>query len=403
MVNCSLCNEKKLISLLDLGAHPIAHRFLSDPKENEYVHKIELALCEGCGFIQMVDPIPPEEMYTNYNILTSWKWQPHVPRLVEMIGEAKGITKESTLVEVGCNDGIFLEGLSGAGYKNILGIEPAQDAYQSAKNKGFDVVNKYFCEEFAEKVVREKGQCDFLIIRQVLEHVTDLDGFGKAIQIILKINGYLMVEVPNYEFFMSVPDYSNIWEEHSNYFTYDTLSKYLADHGISVYWKETAVFSGEALIVLGKKVENVDEIKRDFNVEKTKELAVSYKNRWPGFKSELHNYLAKKKEEGRKIAIFGAGCRACSIVNFTGIAQYIDIFVDDQAEKQGKYMPGSRIPVLPSAALYSENIDICFLAVNAENDKKVIAKHKEFEDKGGEFIPALPPSDNLLPFWRYQI
>lgn len=402
MASCSLCNEKKLVSLLNLGEHPIAHRFLNDPAENEYVHTVELAFCDGCGLIQMVDPIPPEEMYTNYNVFTSWKWQPHVPRLVEMISEVKGITKESKLVEVGCNDGIFLESLRDAGYKNVLGIEPAQDASNSAKSKGFDIVNGYFCEQFAEKIVSEKGQCDFLIIRQVLEHVTDLNGFGRAMQILLKTNGYLMIEVPNYEFFMSVPDYSNIWEEHSNYFTYDTLAKYLSNHRISVYHKETAVFSGEALIVLGNKVENIDEIKRDFNIEGTKELAILYKNRWPEFKAGLHNYLSKKKEEGKKIAIFGAGCRSCSLVNFTGIAQYIDIFIDDQIEKQGKYMPGSKIPVLRNSALYSENIDICFLAVNSENDKKVIERHKAFENKGGKFIPILPPSEDLLPFWRYR-
>ena len=132
MQACNLCQQSSLVQLLQFGDHPIAHHFLSEPLQEEYVHPVILSFCENCGLIQLVEPIPPEHFYTEYVCLSSWKHQPHAARLVELISQLPGISKNSVITEVGANDGSFLQLLNAAGYQKILGIEPAQDAFAVA-------------------------------------------------------------------------------------------------------------------------------------------------------------------------------------------------------------------------------------------------------------------------------
>jgi hypothetical protein len=131
-----------------------------------------------------------------------------------------------------------------------------------------------------------------------------------------------------------------------------------------------------------------------------REKAIRYRERWPVFRNALIQYLRQHKEKGGKVAAYGAGARFCSLVNFLNLGPYIEFIVDDQPEKQGKYMPGSKLPILPGNALEEHSIDLCLLAVNAESEDKVIAKHPEFQKRGGEFVSVLPPSDRLPHFWR---
>ena len=206
----------------------------------------------------------------------------------------------------------------------------------------------------------------------------------------------MLIEVPNYACNLRCRDYG-LWEEHVNYFTLDTLRYFLGLAGVELVHEEVILFSGEGIFVIGRKVANissslgyVDELRRQ-NVE--------YAAHWPLFRRALGEFLSSQKTAGKKIAVYGAGSRAFCLINFANIAGSIDLIVDDQMEKQNKFMPGGRLPIVPSDALYSRAIDICLLAVNTENEDKVIQKHAEWVQKGGTFWSILPPSDRLLPVW----
>lgn len=402
MNSCRLCQKDKLFPLLEFGEHPIAHRLLTNPSQEEYVHPVTVCFCDSCGLIQLREPIPPDKLYTEYNWLSSWKWNPHIPRLVSLIEQLPDLKKDDFILEVGGNDGSFLEILIKRGYQNVLGVEPAQDAQKAARLKGVETIGAYFNKEVAEELVSTFGRCDLLIARQVLEHITDLESFREAIHILLRPNGYVLLEVPNFDFSLSRADYSAIWEEHVNYFTLGTLKRFLAEIGIQVNHSETVNFSGEALIVVGQSVGNSLHQPSNQYVAELRAKALAYRDHWPRFREEFIRYLHKHQKGGGKVALYGAGCRACSLINFAGLSPYLEFVLDDQIEKQGKYMPGSRLPILPGESLEKYSVDLCLLAVNAENDEKVMAKHREYQKKGGCFVPILPPSDNLLPFWSYH-
>jgi len=396
---CHLCSESELLPLLEFGEHPIAHHFLTDLRQEEYVHAVTLNVCTNCGLIQLSDPVPAEMLYTEYVCLSSWKHQPHVQRMVSLINELADITEESRIVEVGSNDGSFLRALRDEGYRNLFGIEPALDAQQAARENGFETLGAYFSPAVAQELAATRGQCDLLLARQVLEHILDLGPFQEAIQALLRPGGHVLIEVPNFDFNLDVPDYSGIWEEHVNYFTLETMTRYLADAGIRVVHSETALFSGETLIVLGEYTAKPIATSKQ-KAEESKLRAIEFRDRWPAFRRELSRFLQNLRDEQKRIAVYGAGCRACSLINFAEIGALIEYVVDDQREKQGKYLPGSRLPIVPSEILKEDAIDLCLLAVNAENEETVIAKHREYENSGGKFASILPPSERLLPCWQ---
>ena len=404
MDTCHLCESNNLIPLINFGKHPIAHHFLSTADETEYSHQVNLCFCNDCGLIQLADPIPPEHFYTNYNWLSSWKIQSHMQGVIDYIKTLPGFNKDSKILEVGCNDGSFLEALREAGYQNLLGIEPAKDARSASVEKGIDTINAYFNQSTALEIVNSRGKFDLVIFRQVLEHIVDLPGMRKALDQIIKPGSYILVEVPNFDFSLRTYDYSSIWEEHVNFFTRSTMNKFLSEIGIEVIHTDTANFCGEALIVFGEKTKDIGKSSvADNDLDIARKNGVNFKNRWPVFKKEFSDYLQKQKDNGIKIALYGAGARACTMVNFTALTAYIDFVVDDQPEKQGKYLPGSRLPIYPSSELESKNVGLCLLSVNAETENRVISKHREFIDKGGVFISINPPSDLLPSFWRDKI
>ncbi|MCK5230044.1 MAG: methyltransferase domain-containing protein [Desulfobulbaceae bacterium] len=400
MESCHLCSSHKLISILEFGNQPIAHHFLTDPSKEEYVHQVTICFCEDCGLVQLVNPAPPEKFYTDYVCLSSWKSQPHLGRIVELINELPCDKKSSFVVEIGSNDGMLLNTLRQQGYGKLIGVEPARDACDFAVQRGLDTVQAYFTPHTAREIVALHGKCNLFIARQVIEHISNLDEFQLALHTLLYPGSYVLIEVPNFSFCLDAPDYSAIWEEHVNYFTYDTMRYFLSNSGIKVIRSETVNFSGNALILQGIYLGGPQQISKQEYLPELRLNTLAYRDRWPEFRKAFVNYLNKHKGSGAGIAVYGGGCRACSLINYAGVAPYIDFVVDDQAEKQNKFMPGSHLPICPGNALERDSVNLCLLAVNEENEEKVIANHQKYVARGGEFVSIHPPSGLLPPFWK---
>jgi SAM-dependent methyltransferase len=398
---CRLCGAEGPELLLDFGSHPIAHQFLTAPSADEYVHPVKLAHCNACGHLQLVDPVPPERLYTEYVCLSSWKRHPHEPMLLDLLSEVE-LDRDARILEIGSNDGVFLEGLRRRGFSWLLGVEPARDAWEAARARDLETLNTFFNEETAAAIVDQHGQQDLVVFRHVLEHIEDLSGFAAGLRRALKPNGLMLIEVPDFDFCLDVRDYSGIWEEHVNYFTRDTLLSFIERCGVGVFETRHALFSGQAQIMLGRgsgrgsallarDASSVDEL-----------LAARvrrFQSAWPTFQQRFHEFLQTEREAGRSVAVYGAGCRSCSLINFTGLGSYLECVFDDQPEKNGLFMPGSRLEILPGEELERRSIDTCLLAVNAENEQTVIDKHSEFIEHGGRFVSVLPPSELLPEFW----
>jgi SAM-dependent methyltransferase len=384
--------------LIDFGSHPIAHHFLNSPEAKETVYPISLMACRDCLLIQLQEPVPAAELYTNYVTLSSWKHQPHMPSVLDLVAKLAN-DPQAAVLELGCNDGVFLEGLLQRGFRNTIGIEPAIDAYHAAQQRGVPVIQGYFCPKTAQQLVAEKGLFQVIVARQVLEHIADLTVFAQAIRASLADGGYLVIEVPDFDFCLDALDYSGVWEEHTNYFTSATLTRFFALAGVDVFHEESVLFSGKAKIMAGRKTtEGANTTHLQSNSTSWSEIA-TFRDKWPEFHRNLQQRLERQRRSGRATVVYGAGCRACSLVNFSGIGEFVDWFVDDQPEKQSRFMPGSRRPIRPSTTVNPNDVGLCLLAVNSENEKKVLGHFEHLAAAGIEFKSVLPPSENLLPIW----
>lgn len=393
---CNLCGGPDLLPLIDFGNHPVAKHYLAERSGDQPVWPVRLFFCESCGLTQLVDSCPPEILYDNYVTLSSWKFQPHVQREIDIIRSLEGMGPDAKVIEIGSNDGMFLHQMSLSGFKNTLGIEPAKDAYDLSVAKGVNTLQAFLSPKLSKTITDQYGKFDLFVSRQNLEHMSDLRAVADSIELLVKPNGFVLIEVPNYACNLRCEDYS-LWEEHVNYFTADTLRHFLSLAGVTLIHEEIILFSGEGIFVIGRKVGTVPR-SLDY-VAALREQNLEYANHWPAFRQAIGEFLSSQKRAGKKIAVYGAGSRVFCLLNFTDITSSIDVIVDDQPEKQNKFMPGGRLPIVSSDALHSQGIDICLLAVNTENEDKVIAKHAAWVQQGGTFWSVLPPSERLLPVW----
>lgn len=397
---CRLCGHFELYLLMDLGEQPIAHRFLQSPDENEYKHLLTLHYCPMCGLGQVIDPVPAETLYKGYNYcFSAWKPEAHRATELDMIHTRK---PQGSVFEIGCNDGLFLEELKQRGEHLCVGLEPNAFAREIAVNKrGVGHVYETFLnEETCGDATSKHGRFDVVVSRQVLEHVPDIHLFFRCVDLLLKEDGILFIDVPDIGGGIEVGDCTIAWEEHVNYFTDHVLVSLLDRHGFTALDERKFNYSGGTLAVLSrrKQSEDVFQLANDH----LPKLA-SFNERVVAYGRKLALALKKARQTYDQIVIYGVGCRACALVNGHGLGRLIDFAVDDQPERQGKFMPGSHLEIRPAQTLGTPGVrSLVILAVNQENEDAVIARTKAaFPDSQITFLIVMGPTNieaNLAVF-----
>lgn len=386
---CRLCRSNESTPVIDLGLIPIAHQF-SDTQTESLARKkypMSLEVCPQCGMAQLEETIPPDILYSDYNYcFSTWKKQPHITDECEMIGK---MMPSGTVVEVGCNDGLFLSQISQFGDYHCIGIEPNKVSSQLARERGFTVVNKFF-EDTLEAELKDV-EVNVVVARQVLEHIHDVDLFLKEANRMLTLGGLICIEVPNTDIALRTGDVSCLWEEHVNYFTPASLRAALQGFGFSVKVSKTYHFSGEAILMIAEKVTNCTEFEKPKSVNIDDYLG--YAKAVSDYKTKLLKTVNEFKQDGYQIVLYGSGCRASVALHSLELNGLVDTIVDDQVEKQGKFMPKAPIPVSSSSELNGKENLLVLLAVNNENESTVIDKVNQLNIVSFQTISLHSPND----------
>jgi len=374
-MRCRACHSDQMELMIDLGRQPIAHRLPPAPDAPEDQFPFALHLCGSCGLPQIVDPIPPEILYRDFNYCFSgWKPQPHIADEIERILAARPVAQA---FEIGANDGLFLNALKERGVARPMGLEPNQVAGAIAREAGFTVYEDLLSDDLAHKVVADQGQMDMVCARQVLEHLGDIDGFFRAVDILLKPDGVLFVDIPDFGGGLRTGDVSVLWEEHVSYFTEPVLVALLRRHGFITTDAAHYDFSGGTLALVARRASHLEqEAESTVSVDPAiLDLARSYGDRVHAYGAQLRDMLSDLRLQGRQVVLYGVGCRACTTVNGLQLGPLIDFAVDDQKERQGLFMPGSKLPIQATESLVNdERPRLVLLAVNNENENKVRAR-----------------------------
>ena len=389
---CNYCGTE-LVPQIDLGTRPIVNDLSSSVALNAKQYLIEMAVCINCGLHQVLHQINQEEFYTDYMTPSNWKNEPHLLGLINQISNY--VQHEDLIIDIGCNDGKFLLTLRELGFKKLFGVEPTQNTANIAKKAGINVTHRYFNLQLAQELVDENGQFNVVVTRQVLEHITDIKDFLLSIRILLRDNGYLVIEIPDSEINFKHSDYG-IWEEHVNYFTQATLSRILNEMGWEVSNWYRSVFSGwcQTFIATPKQTPEKLEIEVGrqnvtIDIQEFNEWVTSY----PKFKTNVHSRIDSLVGKDGRIALFGVGSRSLATLYSLDLMSRVSFAFDDSTEKIGKYIPGTNIQILPSSMIEENEIELILLGVNFENEAKVLPKMRLTNAK---IKSILPPSDMLV-------
>jgi len=409
-MTCRFCNSSLGKPFLDLGMHPSANSLLSKSRlekirageSPEPVSPLRVLVCDKCWLVQLADFSRPEDLFTDdyvYYSSFSPSWVAHAKRYVEMISDRLELNAGSQVVEVASNDGYLLQHFVA---KKIpcYGIDPAAKAANEAQKKGIETVIDFFGRDVANQLATTRGKADLILGNNVFAHVPTINDFVSGLKQLLSASGVITLEFPHVAQLVKNNQFDTIYDEHFFYYSLLSVQKIMSSHGLTVFDVEEIPTHGGSLRIYAKHSENeshpisinVSNIV-DHEIEVGLNKTETYKNiqkRSEDIRSEFRALIEREGVSGNKIAAFGAAAKGNTFLNFCDIGhEHISLVADDTLAKQGRFLPGSHIPIVPEDELCRSKPDVVLiLPWNFKDD--IISKLDYIRDWGGRFVTCIP-------------
>ncbi len=392
---CQICKKNKCKELIDFGNHPVCHKF-SDGKQKEEKFSLALGQCQFCGLVQLMSPIPPDKLIPSYDWIKYNEPEEHLDHLAKIITRLPGINKQATVCGVSYKEDTILERLNKLGFQKIWRMNMKEDLNINNSNANLESIQLQISPDIVNSIHQKHGIPDIVIVRHLLEHTQDTLKFMLTLKQIVSPSGYIIFEVPDCSKGFETPDYTTIWEEHTLYFTDVTFKMCLNAGGFSLQHFEKYNYPFENILIGIAKPNNIN-LEKSFEVDKNilsnefkriKFLPKQLENK----QNSIRKFLKSFRKKEYNIAIFGTGHAACMFINLFGIKDLVDFAIDDNNEKIGFYIPGSKIPIYSSENLSNRKTNLCLLCLGSESEEKIIKKYQNFKDNGGVFASIYPDS-----------
>ncbi len=407
-MNCRHCQTPLQHVFLDLGTAPPSNDYLSteDLQRPERVFPLKLFVCDHCWLVQTEDYAAADDLFRSdyaYFSSVSSGWLKHAKSYADMITNRLALDADSFVVELASNDGYLLRNFVAAGIP-CLGVEPTDATADAAEKLGIPVLRAFFGEDLAAKLAGEGKAADLIIGNNVYAHVPDINDFTKGMKKLLKVGGTITLEFPHLMQLIAQNQFDTVYHEHYSYLSLQTVVQIFAAAGLRVCDVETLPTHGGSLRVYGchaddarvdsAAVADMLQREKDFGLQKL-ETYTGFQPKADKVKDDLREFLQEQIAAGKTIAAYGAAAKGNTLLNYAGVTAEMIPFVCDAApSKQGKYMPGSRIPILPPAAMAEKKPDwVLILPWNIAPE--VVAQQKEIANWGGKFIVAVPKMEVL--------
>jgi SAM-dependent methyltransferase len=401
-MNCRHCKKPLTHTFVDLGFAPPSNAYLTkeDLSKTEKYYPLRVRVCEECWLVQTEDYADANDLFnSNYSYFssTSTSWLKHAEEYFNKIISRLELNKDSYVIELASNDGYLLKNFKKANIP-CLGIEPTNSTADAAEKLGIPVVREFFSESLGVQLRNEGRQADLIIGNNVYAHVPDINDFTKGLKTALKPNGTITLEFPHLLHLIERTQFDTIYHEHFSYLSLHTVSKIFACHGLRIWDVKELSTHGGSLRIYGchedasqKNLPSVDSIllkEEEFGLRK----AETYKNFQPKveqIKNNLLTFLIEQKEKGKKVVAYGAAAKGNTLLNYAGIKPDLLPVVFDAAElKQGKFLPGSHIPIVSQKELAKANPDyVLILPWNIS--KEVRYENAKFLKDGVKFVTTM--------------
>ena len=400
---CLFCREPLRQTLVDLGMSPLCESYLSREQLNqmEPFYPLHVRVCGKCFLAQVEEYVSAENIFSDYAYFSSYSdsWVAHAKRYCEQMITRFGLNERSLAVEVASNDGYLLQHFVAAKIP-VLGIEPAANVAAVAVDKAIPTLVKFFGVNTARELVAEGKRADLLLGNNVLAQVPDINDFVAGLKILLAPAGVITIEFPHLMRLMQENQFDTIYHEHFSYFSFITAEKIFAAHGLTLFDVEELKSHGGSLRIFGRHAEDttkpvtarVEELRaREEAAGYTRlETYESFAEQVKETKRALLDFLIKAKRAGKQIAGYGAPGKGNTLLNYCGIrTDFLDYTVDRSPHKQGKFLPGTHIPIYSPERIRETKPD--YLLILPWNLKDEIMKQNEYiREWGGQFVAPIP-------------
>lgn len=405
--DCRGCGGHSLLPVFDLGDLPLVNNLADTQAEALAAPRYPLALtfCSACFLVQLTHDIPPEKLFSNYSYFSSYSQTmlQHSAALVASLSAERQLGPNDLVVEVASNDGYLLQYYKQRGIP-VLGIEPATNVAEVARERGIETLNRFFGDELARELSSQGVRGAVVHAHNTLAHVPDLQGFLKGLHIIVADHGTICIEVPHVLTLVTSAAFDTVYHEHYSYFSLTTLDKLTRQHGLTIVRAEETAVHGGSLRIHAMRSETA--VKPEDSVARilAKEVAFGIDNprtyqalasKADQARSSLLELIAREKLSGRTLAAYGASAKGCITQNFAALtAEEIPFVVDKSPHKQGKFVPGTGQPILPTAELASRMPALTLLTVWNLKDE-VLGQELDYRQRGGRFVVPIPTVEVL--------
>ncbi|MEB0045462.1 MULTISPECIES: class I SAM-dependent methyltransferase [unclassified Pseudomonas] len=371
-MNCRGCAAPLALPLIDLGTSPPSNAYVrvDQLEQAEQWVPLKVAVCQQCWLVQTEDYSSAESLFdAEYAYFSSFSstWLAHAERYVAEMVERFGLTSESRVVEIAANDGYLLQYVAARSIP-CLGVEPTRSTAQAAREKGLEIRELFFGRETASQLVAEGWSADLMAANNVLAHVPDINDFLGGFATLLKPTGAATFEFPQLLTLMAGQQFDTLYHEHYSYLSLTAVQTLCERNGLEVFDVTHLPTHGGSLRVF---VQRTDGVRRDVQPAvmqqlhaelaagvKTPEYYATLAPAAERIKHDLLRFLLQAKADGKRVVGYGAAAKGNTLLNYAGVKPDLLAWVADaNPHKQGKYLPGSRIPIVSPERIAIEKPD----------------------------------------------
>jgi len=400
---CRFCGSILHHTFVDLGMSPLCESYLTAEQLNqmEPFYPLHVHVCEHCFLVQLEEYVSAEDIFTEYAYFSSYSdsWLEHVKEYTQMVVERFSLNGQSLVVEAASNDGYLLQYFVAKGI-SVLGIEPARNVAEVAIEKDIPTRVEFLGEKTARELASENRYADLLIGNNVLAQVPNLNDFVDGMKILLKPRGVITMEFPHLMRLIEGNQFDTIYHEHFSYFSFITVEKVFAEHGLIIFDVQELTTHGGSLRIYARHTEDnskplgprVKELRAGEEGAGFTRLEhyFSFSEKVKETKRKLLDFLIEAKQEKKSIAGYGAPGKGNTLLNYCGIrSDFLDYTVDRNPYKHEKFTPGTHIPIFhPSRIKETEPDYLLILPWNLKDE--IIQQMSYIRDWGGQFIVPIP-------------
>jgi SAM-dependent methyltransferase len=398
---CRVCGASNLQRFLSLGNLPLANAFLAKERllDEEPTYPLDLVFCARCALVQITETVAANELFRDYAYFSSFSdtMLAHAKSLVDGVLISRALNGESLVVEIASNDGYLLQYYKQRGVA-VLGVEPARNIAEVAEaERNIPTICDFFSNGLAASLSSDGKRADVIHAHNVLAHVADLVDFVCGIRTLLKDDGVAIIEVPYIRDLVEQCEFDTIYHEHLCYFSLTSLQHLFSNCELGVQAVERLPIHGGSLRLwvgrLGRfqPSESVTSLLEQEAALGLNDFSyyLNFGDKVEGIKKALGSLLRTLRQQGKRIAGYGAAAKGAVLLNYCNIGAELDFVVDRNPHKQDLYMPGVHLPVLAPAQLLEAMPDYTLLlAWNLAEE--VMAQQSEYRRRGGHFIIPIP-------------